>query len=390
MDHSGVSIVDGGLGERYEAVRSSTRALVSKELVPLADDLRTLNRITGPAADVLGRSKIIGTMIPENLGGLGMDCLARLVSIEEAARISPDIGAFLQIAQLGTMALLEFGTKAQQAEWLPRLASGQRICTIAITEERGGSHISACQTSYQRKRGHIVLNGEKWFIGNAPIADLHVVLARDGDSGELSTLIVDGLSEGVDNTCRHETRGLRGFPWGKLVFRNVLLPVENVVGGFGAGQAVAHRVIERHGRLSLTGLALGIHQKIFECTMDYAKNRKLYGCSITSLSDVRARIFDIYCQLEQGRCTAYRAAALECAGRKSGPLLALAKRLNSEYACKSAMIAAEIFGARANLPEYPIGQLLQDAMMTMAPSGTSDILRKRILQDIFRERQIAW
>lgn len=338
----------------------------------------------------LAETRLIGVMIPKSYGGLGMDCAARLQSVVETTRLSPEVGAFLQIAQLGTSALLDFGTEPQRQRWLPSLASGQRICTLAITEENSGSHLAGCSTRYRQTEQGFVLNGEKWMIGNAPIADMHAVLARDEQSDAMSVFLVDGDADGIDASRTQPTRGLRNFPFGAVELTNVLVPLENMIGQPGEGQRIAHQVIARHGRLSLTGLALGIHQRIFDTVCDFARRRCLYGKPLVDLPDVRTRIFEIYSNLEQARSVACRAAEAERSRAHSGVLLALAKQVNSSLACKSALVAMEVFGGRANLQDVEIGQLLLDAAMTLAPSGTSDVLKRRILEDILGERPIRW
>ena len=342
------------------------------------------------ARSLLSETKLIGVMVPKSYGGLGLDCLVRLHCIVETARLSPDVGAFLQIAQLGTAALLDFGTECQRQQWLPLFATGRYVCTLAITEEDSGSHLAACSTRYRQTDQGFVLSGEKWMIGNAPIADMHAVLAREEQGSVMSVFLVDGRSDGVDGERAQETRGLRKFPFGAVKLTDVKVPFENLIGRLGDGQQIAHQIIARHGRLSLTGLALGIHQRIFDSVCDFARRRRLYDKPLVDLPDVRTRLFQIYSNLEQARSIAYRAADAERNNGKSGALLALAKQVNSDLACKSALIGIEVFGGRANLKEMEIGQLLLDAVMTLAPSGTSDVLKRRILEDVLSERLIRW
>lgn len=372
-----------------EEFRAEVGALV-REVLPNLSPFGANGDIGSSVIGALARSRLIGTMIPLGHGGRGLDCVFRLASIEEAARISPEFGAFLQIAQLGTMAVLEFGTAAQKARWLPAFAAGKQICTIAITEKESGSYIDGCMTTFRSVPGGVVLNGKKWFIGNAPVASHHVVLARNEADGAFSCYLVEGTAAGADNSIVHETRGLRNFPFGAVVLDEVFIPEENRIGQAGQGKHIAHTIIGRHGRLSLTGLALGIHQRIYDLTASFATERQRYGDSLSSIPDVAGRLFDIFSNLETARSLAYRAATLERDGEPSARLLALAKKLNSELSCKSAQIAMEVHGGRANLVEFEIGQLLLDASMTLAPSGSADLLKKRIIDDILGRRKMGW
>ena len=380
----------GCADEAHLAARALTRSFVEREIAPRSAAIAAEARIPDALVRALGQAGFFGLMIATEHGGMGRDCLARLANVEMVAAASPDVGALLQIAQLGTGALLEFGDDRQQRTWLPQLARGERICTIAITEPVAGSHVKAIDTTYRRTAGGLCLTGEKWFIGNAPIANLHVVFARDADSGVYSAVLVEGERPGVDNSERHQTRGLPGFPLGKLKLQDVDVPLENVVGELGQGQAVIHRVIARHGRLSVTGLALGIQARTLREALGFARSRELYGGPIARLPDVRRKVFEIYQAYETSRALAYQAARLEAQGQRAHRLLALAKYVSSESACRSAMIAAELFGARTNLQYFDAGRLVLDALMTQAPSGTADVLRRRILEDVLGERPVAW
>ena len=241
------------------------------------------------------------------------------------------------------------------------------------------------ETTYEVVNGGFVLNGEKCFIGNCPIANLHVVYAREKNGKKLSAFIVEWERDGVDNSVRHVTAGLRAFPFGRLKLSNVEIPFDNILGDLGDGQRISYHVIAHHGRPSLTALALGIHHRILDLSYEFTRKRRLYGDSIRNIPDVRNKIFEIYNRYEVCRQSAYEAAHMESIGGKSFRSLAHAKYLNGEGVCQSAMIAADIFGARAGLAEFEIGQLTLDAMMTRPPSGTGNVQRRRILEDLFGE-----
>ncbi len=239
-------------------------------------------------------------------------------------------------------------------KWLPLLATGDRICTIAITEEKSGSHILGMETSYVEKSDRYIINGEKWFIGNSSIANLHVVYAKNNNSGELSAFIVEGERDGVDNSELHDKLGLRAFPLGKLKLNNVEIPKENCLSSLGKGLKAAYYIIGYHGRPSLMSLALGIHQRILDLSYSFSIHRELYGKSISHLDDVKNKIFEVYMSFEQSRQMAYEAAYQLDNGKDAYQPLAMAKYLCGDNVCKSANIAAEIFGARAGIKEYEI------------------------------------
>ncbi|UFZ08036.1 acyl-CoA/acyl-ACP dehydrogenase [Bradyrhizobium ontarionense] len=337
--------------------------------------------------DLLGRLKAtgwFGLLIPTRYGGKGLDCLSRILNVEGLAKECSDLGAVLQIAQLGTAALIERASEEQKRKWLPLLCNGDRICTIAITEEASGSHIRAIQTNYTRTTNGFVLRGEKNYIGNAPIADLHVVYARSATNPQdISAFIVDALESKVDNSHSYHTQALRAFPLGSLKFDNCVVPEENLIGNLGQGLEIAHQIIANHGRPSLMALALGIHNRIYTQSFRFSLERKLYGKSIAALPDVQSRIFEIYHNLELARMAAYNAASLLDRRMDACRAIALAKYVCSDLACKSALTATAIYGARACSEEFEISQLLLDSILTQPPSGTPDVQKKRILESLF-------
>lgn len=374
---------DLSVSNRCEPLKEQTIDFCERVVRPHSAQVRAAAKMPPQLLNSLKSTGWLGMLIEKQYGGLGLDCLHRVINVEYLARECPDLGAILQIAQLGTGSIIEFGSEAQKRAWLPSLASGERICTISITEEHSGSHVLGMSTTYEHTKGGVILNGEKWFIGNCGISNLHVVYARAKDERHISGFIVDGTQPGIDNSEPHNQTGLKSFPLGKLKLDNVFVPEENILGTLGDGLRMAYYVIGHHGRPSLTGLALGIHHRILDLAYTFAMERQLYGKPISDLPDVRSKLFEIYTQYEQSRHVAYEAAHKMSIGENAYRPLSLAKYLSGEYACRSATSASEVFGARAGLQEFEIAQLSLDAMMTRPPSGTGDVQKKRIMDDIF-------
>lgn len=373
-------------GKQWGALRDETIRFCETHIRENLEKIRIDGVIATDLLDKLKSTGWFGLLIPKRYGGLGGDCLARIINVQYLARECPDLGAIMQIAQLGTASILEFGSHEQKIKWLPAMARGHRICTIAITEEHSGSHVKGIKTFYEETEGGYILNGSKCFIGNCAIANLHVVYARRKDTDKFSAFIVEGERDGVDNTETQNHQELKAFPLGKLHLANVFLPQENMLGRDGEGLRLAYYIIGHHGRPSLTALALGIHHRILDLAYSFASSRELYGKPISDLPDVRSNIFDIYMQFEQSRQLAYDAAhRMDVKEESAYRHLAMAKFLSGEHVCKSANVAAEIFGARVCLPEFEIAQLMLDPMMTRPPSGTGDVQKKRILDDLFSQ-----
>ena len=389
MEFRYAPIRENSVSKRCQELQEKTIQFSEQHVRPHLPVITESRKVPDKLMDELRKTGWFGLMIDRRYGGMGLDCLHRVVNVEHLARECPDFGAILQIAQLGTGSILEFGSEEQKLRWLPEMASGERICTISITEENSGSHVLGMDTSFEESKDGFVLNGEKSYIGNCGIANLHVVYARDKHGKNISAFIVPGETEGVENSVAHHQTGLRAFPFGKLKLDNVYVPRQNQLGQAGDGLKMAYYVIGHHGRPSLTALALGIHRRILDLSYSFSMQRNLYGKPISELPDVRNKIFDVYCLFEQSRQMAYEAAEQMNAGENAYRALSLAKFLSGDHVCKAANIAAEIFGARAGLPEFEIAQLYLDAMMTRPPSGTGDVQKKRIMDDLLSTNPIV-
>ncbi|MGW6425150.1 acyl-CoA dehydrogenase family protein [Nocardia sp. NPDC055053] len=316
-------------------------------------------------------------------GGRGMGTLARVVAIEEAALLNPALGASLSAASLGTGLLVEFGDSAQRARWLPSLAAGADVMTICMTEPDSGSHLLGMGTIARRSGDGWVLNGRKWFIGNSHIATLHGVIARTGspqNSRALSAFVVETTRPGCAAGVEHDLAGLPGFSIGEIVFEDCWIPSENLVGAPGQGLTMAHTVVTRHGKANIGAVALGIAAAALERAQNYVTSRNLYGRAIADLDSVQARLSDMYAALYTARLTLYHAAAMLDAGVEHDVGLIVGKLLASDTAVRSAIAATELMGARGNDQTFGVVQLLQDALMTQAPSGTADVNRKRLAE----------
>lgn len=377
--------------DQHRQLISDTMHFAADYVTPQIDVIQKTKQIPPDLLRHLKATRWLGLLIPSEYGGLGLDCLARILNVQYLARSSSDLGAILQIGQLGTGGLIEFGTQEQKQRWLPALAIGTRVCTIAITEELSGSHVMGMQTSYKKTRDSYILNGEKWFIGNCPIANLHVVYAKSQSNPRtLSAFIVEGERNGVDNSRTHTSLGLPAFPLGKLRLANCEVPHENLLGEEGKGLDIAYYVIANHGRPSLTAIGLGIHHRIMDIATTYSHQRHLYGRPIKHIPSVRTKLFEILKNFEACKHAAYYAAYKHSKGEACFRDMSLAKYLNGEQLCQSCLLAADIFGARVGLPEHHISQLLLDALMIRPPSGTGDVQIQRIMEHYFEEQIPFW
>lgn len=373
-------------------LRPMFRRFCEQQLRPIADDIEK-TEINWESIKMLADTGWHGVAIPREYGGMGMGHLAKTLSIEEVSRISAAAGATLQSAQLGVAMVVNYGTEEQKHYYLPDFANGSRVISICITEPESGSHVLGMRTTARRDGDDYILNGRKWFIANSHVADVHGVVANTSgtsDRDSLTAFLVDADTPGCQAGIRHDTTGLRGFNLGEVVFEECRVPASAVVGKEGQGLEVGHRSITESGKPNLTAVALGIHQAVLDDLVSYTNERQMYGKSLADIDAVRGRIAEIYTNLQLSRISAYHGVDLLDQDQASDPWLLTAKLTATESAVSAARNAMSVLGARGGLHRYRMDRYLRDALLTLAPAGTSDVQRKRLADIAFGRYSTPW
>ncbi|GGV50574.1 acyl-CoA dehydrogenase family protein [Streptomyces spectabilis] len=316
----------------------------------------------------------IGVTIAPEYGGMGQGHLAKTLIIEELSRSSGAAGAIAQASMLGASMIQLFGSRRQQQRWLPHVAAGKCLPTIAVTEEESGSHIRATQLTAERRGDTYVLTGRKVYIGNSHVGHVHGVLARTGPA-ELTAFLVEKGTPGL--RLPHHTRrlGLRGFSFGEVIFDRCRIPVSHRLGDEGQGEEVALTSSIGYGRLNLAAVALGVHQAVLDQVVAFTSARERYGKPLYELQNIKVTIGEIASALTTARLTAYHAARQIDQGQPRDDELQNAKLVNTESLRRSVRTAMEIHGAAGLLTTRPLERHLRDAECLVAPAGTSDIQR---------------
>ncbi|GLZ13063.1 acyl-CoA dehydrogenase [Actinomadura sp. NBRC 104425] len=349
-------------------------------------DLERLDLPDGDLPDmhaVLEQLGWTGAAIPTRWGGRGLGTVAKIAAIEEATRYRPALGASLSAASLGTGLLLDFGSDKQRARWLPSLARGQDVMTICMTEPESGSHLLGMSTSARRVDGGWLLNGRKCFIGNSHIADLHGVIARtseENSASALSAFVVESSTPGCRTGEEHDLAGLRGFSLGEVIFQDCWVPDSHLVGRVGEGLGIAHAVVTRHGKPNIGAVALGLAQSSLDLACSHVRSRHLYGRPLHHLEAVHRRLSDMFTNLYTARLALYHAGDRVDVGEQHDVGFLVGKLLASDGAVQGAIATTELMGARGCHALTGAVQLLNDALMTQAPSGTADVNRKRLAE----------
>jgi alkylation response protein AidB-like acyl-CoA dehydrogenase len=377
-------MIDFTFTEEQELFRQAAREFAETQIAPRIPEMEETGRVNAEVVEALGEAEMMAITIPPEYGGLGLGYVARLIALEEISRVSVATAMMLQVLGLGIEPIIKFGTEEQKEKYLPGLAAGERLATIAVTEPTGGSDPMGGRTSYQKDddaasphvRSGYIINGRKCFITNSHIADTIVVLAKDEeDPDAFSTFVVEGGMEGFRPGHRERKVGLRGCNTGELIFENCRIPAENLLGAEGKGMRVAMTGISEVGRGGMVGCALGLQAACLEASVKFAQERILYGKPISRLQTIQNKLAEMKIDLDAGRLLGYRAAARQDQGLRSSNEFAVAKHFTTEAAQKAAKMAVDIHGGYGCMEEYAVTRYWRDAAVLGPSAGTSDIMK---------------
>ncbi len=282
----------------------------------------------------------------------------------------------LQVFALGIDPIVRFGTEAQKKKYLPGLATGERLATVAVTEPTGGSDPTGGRTTYSKDGADYIVTGRKCFITNAHIANTISVLAKDeNDPKAFSVFIIEKGTEGFKSTHEEHKVGMKGCNTGELSLEKCRVPAGNLLGQEGKGLRVSMSAIGDVGRGGMVGCALGLQAACLEASIKFAKERVLYGKPISVLQSIQNKLAEMKIDLDAGRLLAYRAASMQDRGEPSSNEFAVAKYFTTEAAQKAAKMAVDIHGGYGCMEEYAVSRYLRDAFILGPSAGTSDIMK---------------
>jgi alkylation response protein AidB-like acyl-CoA dehydrogenase len=326
---------------------------------------------------------IQGLGVPEQYGGRALDPESAAYAMEAFGYGCTDNGLVLALnAQMWTtqQSILDFGTSAQKAQWLPALASGERVAAYALTEAEAGSDAYALQMQAERVAGGYRLNGRKTFVTLAPLADVALVFARTEPSGGIwgiSAFLVERDRPGYRASEAMAKMGLRTVPMGELFLHDCVVPADNLLGAEGQGAAIAGNSLEWERSCMLASL-LGTIERLLEGSVVHARTRRQFGQPIGRFQSVSNRIADLKLGLEAARLLVYRVAWLKKHGRPAAMESALAKLQVTELFMAASLDAVLVQGARGYLSENEAERHVRDAIGSLIYGGTSDIQRSTI------------
>jgi len=322
---------------------------------------------------------------PEAYGGSGLDVLSYVVALEEICYADAGVGVIMSVQNsLAIAPILNFGTHEQKLSYVTPLATGAKIGCYALTEPEVGSDPASMKSRCAREADEYVVNGTKMWITNGPQADVCVTYANlDPDAGHrgVCAFIVERDFDGYSVGKIEEKMGISCSGTSELVFEDLKVPVANRLGEERKGFAVALSTLDG-GRIGIAAQALGIAQRAFDLSVEYAKTRKTFGKPIAKHQAIQWKLADMKTRIEAARLLTWRAAALKDAGERASLECSMAKLHASETANFCAYEAVQIFGGYGYSREYEVERLYRDARITTLYEGTSEIQRLVIAKSL--------
>ncbi|OEV03940.1 acyl-CoA dehydrogenase family protein [Streptomyces oceani] len=364
---------------QHQQLRQEVREFAAREVRPRIPEMERTRAVSHTLSRRIAQQGWIGATVPRAYGGMGAGHLSKTVIIEELSRENGAMGAMVQASQLGVAKIVHFGDEEQKKHWLPAIAAGECLPTIAVTEPDSGGHVLGMSSSAVRDGDDYILNGSKIYVGNSHVGDLHGVVVRTGPGSKgLSAFLVESDRPGFSLGDQQPAMGLHGFSFGELHFDNCRVPAANMLGEEGDGLSVAYSSSVLYGRANLTAVSLGIHQAVLDETTAFCAERERYGAPLSELGSIKLKLGQMQSRLMTARLAAYHAVHLLDRGLPCDAELMNAKLVNVEYALDSARNAMEIHAAAGLFTDRPVERYLRDAHHIFAPAGTSDIQRLRL------------
>ena len=368
--------------ELQEALLDSLQRVVDKEIAPLAQEMDETETFPKHLIKIFGELGLMQARVPEAYGGPGLDLTTTCMAKELVAKVSMTGAQLINQNTISfVLPLLHFGTEEQRRKWLPIVAKGGVVSSVAMTEPHAGSDVGAMRTRAVRDGDHYVVNGQKCFITMAPLADYITLFAKTGDAGKrgvdnISCFIVDMKSTGITLGKSEKMMGQRGTPHSDIHFDNVRVPVENRMGEEGKGFLSCMHILDLN-RPTVAASALGVAQGAFDIAVAYAKERKAFGKSIGDFQGIQFMLADMHIQIEAARALLYKCTRAIDAGRteRLSEMASMVKCFCTDTAMKVTTDAVQILGGHGYVRGNHVERMMRDAKVLQIYEGTNQIQR---------------
>lgn len=372
-------------GEEHEHYRDSVRRFIAAEITPHHRQWEQDGVVSREVWLKAGAAGLLCSNAPVEFGGVGADFKFNAILTEELGRAGATGPGFGIHSDMVASYLLNFGSDEQKARWIPRMASGEAIGALGLTEPIAGSDLKAIRTTAVRDGDDYVINGQKVYISNGQLCDF-VVLACKTDMAAgargMTFIIVESDRDGFVRGRNLEKLGLKAQDTSELFFTDVRVPVANRIGAEGEGFAIAmHNLAEE--RLSIAISAVGACEGILEYTVAYTKERKVFGQSVAEYQNTRFKIAELSAQTQALLVFVDRCIELAVDKALDPTTAAMAKMLAGELQCKVADECLQFYGGYGYMMEYQIAHAYLDARIRRIAGGSSEVMREIISRKVF-------
>ncbi|MBD3425861.1 MAG: acyl-CoA dehydrogenase [Candidatus Omnitrophica bacterium] len=376
------------LTEEQQMIKELCHQIAEEKIKPVAAEYDEKNEFPWDIVKIFAESDICGVYIPEEYGGMGGGVMEMSIAAEELSWGCGGIALAFAATGLGTYPILLFGNDDQKAKYLPDIAAGKKLAAFCITEAEAGSDAGSIKTTATKDGDHYIINGTKQWITNGGEAEIYTVIAmtdRSKGARGASAFIVDKDTPGLSFGKKENKLGIRGSATREVIFTDCKVPKENLLGREGLGFIVAMKTFD-HSRPGVAAQALGIAQRALDEAVNYSRERKQFGTSISSFQGVQFMLADMAIQIEAARSLIYSAARMIDSGAKDiAKISAICKTHASDTAMKVTTDAVQVFGGYGYMKEYPVEKLMRDAKITQIYEGTNQIQRSVIASALIKE-----
>ncbi len=370
--------MDFNFTPQQEMMQTLFREVANGEVKENAADVDEQERFPKESVEVMRQAKMLGIPYSREYGGAGADYLSYVLAVEELAKTCATTSVVLSAhTSLCTWPISAFGSEEIKNKYLPDLCSGKKLGAFGLTEPNAGTDAAGQQTTAVLEGDHYVLNGTKIFITNAGEADIYVIFAMtDKTKGThgISAFVVEKGWEGFTFGLHEKKLGIRGSATRELIFNNVKVPKENLLGKEGKGFSIAMQTLDG-GRIGIAAQAVGIAQGALDEAIPYVKQRKQFGRPIAKFQNTQFQLADMQTKVDAARLLVYRAAMAKEEGKPYTVLAAEAKLFAAETAMEVTTKAIQLLGGYGYTRDLPVERMFRDAKITEIYEGTSEVQR---------------
>ena len=379
--------MDFRLSERENEVQKLTRGFAREKIAPFVMKFDESQEFPFEIIRELSELGFLGIIFPEEYGGAGFSTLEYAIIVEEISKVDPSIG--LTVAShngLCTNHIYKFANEAQKKKYLPDLTSGKKLGAWGLTENVSGSDAASMASYAEKKDGYYLLNGRKLFITQGTVGEIAVVTAVTDKSNQkhgISAFILEKGMKGFLTGKKENKLGMRSSDTTELIFDNVEVPEENLIGKEGDGFKQVLQILDG-GRIGIAALSIGIAEGALEASVKYSKERKQFGKFISEFQATQFKIAEISTEIEAARLLIHKAAFMKDNGENINTIASMAKLYSSEIATKATNEAVQIHGGYGFIKEFPVEKLYRDVKLMTIGEGTSEVQKMIIAKNILK------